>query len=83
MTTAGLKLKDLRLNRGLSLRDAAKQIDASADEDVRVQEWTLRSAEQGRHIPQPRNAKAIADFYGVAFTDIWGSAAERADDSGE
>jgi transcriptional regulator with XRE-family HTH domain len=57
-----MNLRAERLNRGLSLRDAATKI--------RVPEATLLRAETGLGV-RPVNAKAIADFYGVKVTDIW------------
>lgn len=51
-----------RLNRGLSTRDAAREIGVSQD--------LLLRAENGS-TPQPRHAKLIADFYGVKVTDVW------------
>jgi len=51
-----------RLNRGLSSRAAAKEIG--------VTQAILLGAENGAR-PQPRHAKAIADYYGVKVTDIW------------
>lgn len=58
----GVNLQAERLNRGLSVKAAASQIN--------VPWWVLRDAEQGAR-PRPENAKAIADFYGVLVTDIW------------
>jgi transcriptional regulator with XRE-family HTH domain len=51
-----------RVNRGLSVLEAAEQIG--------VARGTLSRAEQGV-MPSPRNAKKVADFYGVQVTDIW------------
>ncbi len=51
-----------RLNKGLSLRAAAKAIGISASVLVRAEEGTM---------PRPESAKAIADFYGYKVTDIW------------
>lgn len=56
-------LKAERLNRGLNLSEAAVEI--------RVPLNVLQRAESGGSTPQPRNAKAIADFYGYKVTDIW------------
>jgi lambda repressor-like predicted transcriptional regulator len=53
----------MRLDRGLSLRQMA--------EECGLQEWVIRSAETGQHVPQPRNARIIGDFYGVTVSDIW------------
>lgn len=60
---AGHRLRGLRLDSGLSLRGAAAQIG--------IKEWTLRSAEQGKHRPQPSNALRIAEFYDTKPTMIW------------
>lgn len=51
-----------RLNRGLSVVEAAEQIGVSRG--------TLAKAERGAMV-RPRQAKQIADFYGVQVTDIW------------
>jgi lambda repressor-like predicted transcriptional regulator len=51
-----------RLNRGLSTREAAREIGVSQD--------ILLRAENGS-TPQPRHAKKIADFYEVKVTEIW------------
>lgn len=45
-------------------------IDPETGEPL-IQEWTLRSAEKGKHRPQPRNARVIAEFYGVKPSEIW------------
>lgn len=51
-----------RLNRGLSMRAAAKAIGVSASVLTRAEEGTM---------PRPESAKAIADFYGYKVTDVW------------
>lgn len=51
-----------RLNRGLSLLDAATRIGVSRG--------TLARAERGLGV-HPSSAKRIADFYDVQVTDIW------------
>jgi transcriptional regulator with XRE-family HTH domain len=51
-----------RLNRGLSLRAAAKAIGVSPSVLVRAEEGVM---------PRPESAKQIADFYGYRVTDIW------------
>lgn len=51
-----------RLNRGLSVSDAATTIG--------VARGTLLKAERGE-VVWPPLAKRIADFYGVRVTDIW------------
>jgi transcriptional regulator with XRE-family HTH domain len=51
-----------RLNRGHSLRSAAKAIG--------VERGTLERAERGLGV-HPASAKKIADFYGVKVTDFW------------
>jgi lambda repressor-like predicted transcriptional regulator len=51
-----------RLNRGLSLRAAAKAAGVSPSVLVRAEEGTM---------PRPESAKAIADLYGYKVTDIW------------
>jgi transcriptional regulator with XRE-family HTH domain len=58
-----------RLNRGLSTREAAKEIGIS--------QAVLLRAERGEGV-RPRHAKRIADFYEVKVTDIWPLPAEEA-----
>lgn len=58
-----IDLRKERINRGLSGRQAAKEIGVEPD--------TLARAERGAGVPHPRNAKLIADFYGVKVTDLW------------
>jgi transcriptional regulator with XRE-family HTH domain len=60
--TAPINLEEERVNRGLSLNQAAGEI--------RVARNTLAAAEAGGRI-RPASAKAIADFYGYRVTDIW------------
>jgi DNA-binding XRE family transcriptional regulator len=55
-------LQALRLNRGLSPNDLARETGISAP--------TIRLAEKG-HTPSPRVAFALADFFGLHVTDIW------------
>lgn len=55
-------LVEMRLNKGLSLREAAAA--------MKINREVLRMAEQGR-TPFPRSAKRIADFYDMRVTDIW------------
>jgi transcriptional regulator with XRE-family HTH domain len=57
-----VNLRAARLNRGLSVREAAKEIG--------VKPSTLRRAEHGDGV-HPGTAKKIADYYGVRVTDIW------------
>ena len=57
-----MNLEAERLNRGLTLRGAAKQMGITPS--------ILFRAENGAR-PRPGGAKAIADFYGVAVTDLW------------
>lgn len=58
-----MNLRAERVNRGLSQAAAAKQMGIDVD--------ALARAERGNTCPHPRNAKAIADFYGYKVTDIW------------
>lgn len=51
-----------RLNRGLSIADAAEEIGVTYD--------ILEGAEKGRR-PHPRNALKIASFYDRKVTDLW------------
>lgn len=60
-----VNLRAMRRDRGLSLRQMA--------EACGIQEWVIRSAETGQHVPQPRNARVIADFFGMRPSEIWRS----------
>jgi transcriptional regulator with XRE-family HTH domain len=62
--TLAVNLRELRINRGLSLRDAAKQMGLK-------EESILRNAEKGNNVPLPRNAYKIAKFYGYQVTEVW------------
>jgi transcriptional regulator with XRE-family HTH domain len=53
----------MRLNRGLSLREAADAIG--------VERRVLLRAELGTTTPHPGNGKKIADFYDKQVTDLW------------
>ncbi|HYV17326.1 MAG TPA: helix-turn-helix transcriptional regulator [Conexibacter sp.] len=56
-------LRSERLNRGLTLKQAAARIGVS---------WkTLQRTEAGQSVPFPATALKIADFYGLRVTDIW------------
>lgn len=61
MTTT-INLRAERLNRGLSLRQAAKAMD--------VPEQSIRRAELGEGVT-PQNAYKIASFFGYKVTDLW------------
>lgn len=66
IATRGATVVDLkaeRLNRGLSLVDAATEMEVDRD--------AIRRAEEGIGRPHPRNALKIADYYGYRVTDIW------------
>lgn len=58
-----IDLRSERLNRGLSVRDAAGRIG--------VEPQTLSRAESGGSRPHPGNALKIAEFYGCRVTDLW------------
>jgi transcriptional regulator with XRE-family HTH domain len=58
-----VNLKAARLNRGLTVADAAGQIG--------VLPHVLRDAENLGTVPRPASAKLIADFYGLQVTDVW------------
>jgi transcriptional regulator with XRE-family HTH domain len=60
---SSINLKAERLNKGLSIREAAKEIGVAAP--------TLGRAEQGATNLHPSNALKIANFYGCKVTDIW------------
>jgi transcriptional regulator with XRE-family HTH domain len=56
-------LRSERLNRGLTLKQAAARMGIS---------WkTLQRAEAGRSAPFPATALKIAGFYGLRVTDVW------------
>ena len=57
-----ISLRGDRLNRGLTLRQAATEIGVSVG--------ALQRAESGFTL-NPSNAKAVADFYGYEVTEIW------------
>lgn len=65
-----VNIREERINRGLSLRDAAAAMNLTSLRG-KVDESILRNAEKGNSVPLPRNAKKIADFYGYRVTDIW------------
>lgn len=58
-----ISLKAERLNRGLTLNDAA--------EEMGVDRQALLRAENGGPRPTPSNAFKIADFYGFKVTEVW------------
>lgn len=56
-------LRSARLDKGLTLRQAAMRIGLS---------WkTLQRAEVGLSQPHPGTAKKVADFYGLKVSDLW------------
>jgi len=56
-------LRSERLNRGLTLKQAATRMGVS---------WkTLQRAEAGSSVPFPATALKIAGFYGMRVTDVW------------
>lgn len=57
-----MNIKGERLNRGLSIREAAEAMGVGKNVLLRAE------IDGGTH---PRHAKRIADFYGVRVTDIW------------
>jgi len=63
MSAPAINLTEARVNRGLSVRGAAKQMG--------IDFKTLMRAERGEVVPQARNAFAIADFYGYKVTEVW------------
>jgi transcriptional regulator with XRE-family HTH domain len=56
-------LRTERLNRGLSLQEAAETIGVEAS--------VLSRAERGDTTPTPGNAFKIATFYGRKVTEVW------------
>lgn len=62
-TTPAVDLVALRLDKGLSIRAAAKK--------MKVHKETLAGAESGESKPQPRTAFKIASFYGLRVTEVW------------
>jgi transcriptional regulator with XRE-family HTH domain len=66
----GNRLRSARLDKGLTLREAAELIGVS---------WkTLQRTEAGLSRPFPGTAKRIADFYGVRVTDLMPASEEAA-----
>lgn len=62
--TAGQRLRTERLNRGLTVRDAAREMGLA--------DWkTLQRAEADDTVPQPGNAFKMTSFYGLIVTDLW------------
>jgi transcriptional regulator with XRE-family HTH domain len=57
----GAELRAARINKGLSRRGLAREIQ--------VPEQTLRRLESGQSI-SPRYAKRVADHFGLAVTDL-------------
>ncbi len=57
-----LTLKALRVNKGLTQKQAAKALGVSNK--------TLCSWEQGRSMPKANMIDAICELYGVSFDDI-------------
>lgn len=57
-----IDLREMRVNRGLSLRAAAREME--------INNQVLLRAEAGAR-PHPRHALKIANFYGFKVTDIW------------
>jgi transcriptional regulator with XRE-family HTH domain len=57
-------IKAARLDKGLTIREAAKQMGEGVTADI------LLRAENGA-TPRPAAAKKIADFCGCSVTDIW------------
>lgn len=57
------RLRAARLDKGLTIAQAAALIEVSED--------TLARAELGQSTPHPPNAKAICDFFGFTVTEIW------------
>lgn len=57
------RLRNLRINRGLTLEVAAKRIGISVA--------YLSMLERGLRVPAPAIAKDVADFYGEQPTDFW------------
>jgi transcriptional regulator with XRE-family HTH domain len=60
-TSPSFVLRSARLNRGLSIRQAAHAIG--------VAQQTFRRLEEGEPI-HPASAKKVADFFGVQVTDL-------------
>lgn len=61
-SASGYRLLSLRLNKGLSINNAAKEIG--------IHPQVLSGAEK-RATPHPHHAKKIADYHGLQVTDIW------------
>jgi transcriptional regulator with XRE-family HTH domain len=61
--TPAVDLRRARINRGLSLAAAARQMRVSRD--------TLDRAERGDTRPRAETAFRIASFYDLQVTDVW------------
>jgi transcriptional regulator with XRE-family HTH domain len=75
-TAAGDRVRRLRINQGLGIRDLAraieeKGVEAGYDrERVCVSEDTLALLEKG-HIPGPRIKFAVAHYFGLRPGQLW------------
>jgi hypothetical protein len=63
VNSSSRRLRTERLNRGLSIRRAAKAIGLA--------DWKVLQAAEHDRVPMPHNALKIASFYGHAVTAIW------------
>jgi transcriptional regulator with XRE-family HTH domain len=61
-TPLGLRLKEIRAGRGLSLRDAAKETGVDRD--------TIREIELGERHPFPRTLGKLASGYGIPIREL-------------
>jgi transcriptional regulator with XRE-family HTH domain len=61
-TPLGLRLRELRVERGLSLRDAASETNVDRD--------TIREIEHGERRPFGRTLRKLADGYGVPLREL-------------
>jgi transcriptional regulator with XRE-family HTH domain len=63
MSVPAHDIRELRVNRGLSIAQAAEAIGVTS--------MTLNRAESGEAVPRPASAYKIARFYGFQVTDLW------------
>lgn len=59
-----MNLRALRMNRGVTLARLSKETEVSVRTLIRLENGETTS-------PNADTAKRLADFYGVAVTDMW------------
>lgn len=80
---AAQRLRDLRVERGLSPEALAQEIAAASrkagwGERGAVNAHTLRRIEGQGHIPGPRVAFVVAAYFGLKPTELWDPGNRRA-----